>query len=423
MTPGIKLTAAGFVATAVAFGPARMGFGLFLPAFREEFALTTSMAGLIASSGFLAFLLALVASAWLGRRHGERVPVVVGAAAASVGFVGVAGAGEPGLLALGIALSGASAGLCWAPFNDAAERVLPDAARAGALSVISTGTTFGVVVAAALAFAVAEEALGWRAVWLGFALGGVVLAGLALAGLPPSPRGRHPARDAIEQVVLTALPAVADPQPAGARLTRRAAVPLYATALCYGIANAVFLSFAADRVVTAGGLAGLPDAAASTVIFLAYGICGVLGLATGRIEARTGLAPLLCAIFAAAALSLVLIAAAPTSWIAVVVASGLHGVAVMMVSAVFSFWSLRLFPGYGTLGFTATLLSVAAGSVVGPALGGFLEASLGPEVMFLAAAVPPLATAAWFGAKLGRPRPRLPPAPGARWRGRGSDAS
>ena len=71
-----------------------------------------------------------------------------------------------------------------------------------------------------------------------------MLAGLALAGLPSSRRGRHPARDAIEQVVLTALPAVADPQPTGAaRLARRAAMPLYATALCYGIANAVFLSF------------------------------------------------------------------------------------------------------------------------------------------------------------------------------------
>jgi MFS family permease len=137
----------------------------------------------------------------------------------------------------------------------------------------------------------------------------------------------------------------------------------------------------------------------------------VLGLATGRVEARTGLAPLLTAIFAAAALSLVLVGLAPTSWSAVLAASGLHGVAVMMVSALFSFWSLRLFPGRGTLGFTATLLSVAAGSVVGPAVAGFLAASFGAAVMFLAAAVPPLATALWFGAKLGRPRPRLPPVP------------
>jgi len=410
MTPATRLTAAGFVATAVAFGPARMGFGLFLPAFREEFTLSTSTAGLIASGGFLAFLLALPASAWLGRRHGERVPVIVGALAASAGFLAVAAAAGPSLLAVGIALSGASAGLCWAPFNDAAERVLPDAARAGALSVISTGTTFGVVAAAGLAFAVTEGGLDWRAAWIGFALGGVLLAGLALAGLP-SPRGRaKPARDAFEEIVMAALPS--DRKPTDPRLTQRAAIPLYTTALCYGMANAVFLSFAADRVVAAGGLPGLPDEAASMVIFLSYGICGVLGLATGRIEARTGLAPLLCAIFAAAALSLMLIAMTPGSWIAVVAASGLHGVAVMMVSAVFSFWSLRLFPGRGTIGFTAALLSVAAGSVIGPALAGFLAASLGPEVMFLAAAVPPLATALWFGAKLGRPRPRLPPVAG-----------
>ena len=414
MTPAARLTVAGFVATAIAFGPARMGFGLFLPAFRADFALSTSLAGVIASGGFLAFLLALLASAWLGPRYGARLPVVSGAMLASAGFVAVAVAWEPGLLALGIALSGASAGLCWAPFNDAAERVLPEASRASALSVISTGTTAGVLAAAGLAVAVTQGLLDWRAAWIGFALGGVGLAVAARAGLPVAHRGTRPARDAMAEIVLAGLPGefgpalspeTTVPRP---RLTQRAALPLYGTALCFGMTNAVFLSFAADRVVTAGGLPGLPDAAASTVIFLAYGICGVLGLVTGRIEARVGLAPLFCAIFGAGALSLLLVGLVPTAWSAVLAASGLHGAAIMMVSAVFSFWSLRLFPGRGTLGFTATLLSMATGSVLGPALAGLLAASQGPQAMFVAAAAPPLATALWFGAKLGRPRPRLP---------------
>jgi predicted MFS family arabinose efflux permease len=415
MTPAYRLTAAGFIGTAVAFGPARMGFGLFLPAFRDEFALSISTAGLIASGGFLAFLLALLASAWLGRRHGERLPVITGAMLASAGFVAVASAWEAGLLALGIALAGASAGLCWAPFNDATERVLPDAARAGALSVISTGTTAGVIVAAALALAVTEGALDWRAAWIGFALGGLGLAVAARTGLPSSSRGAKPTRDAVAKIVQAGLPGDLGPDPGsntgapGPSLTQRAAMPLYSTAICFGMTNAVFLSFAADRVVAAGGLSGLPDAAASAVIFLGYGICGVLGLATGRIEARIGLAALFCAIFGAGALSLVLVALAPTSWSAVLAASGLHGVAIMMVSAVFSFWSLRLFPGRGTLGFTATLLCMAAGSVLGPALAGLLAASLGPQIMFLAAAAPPLVTALWFGLRLRQPRPRLPP--------------
>jgi predicted MFS family arabinose efflux permease len=420
MSPASRLTLAGFVATAVAFGPARMGFGLFLPAFRAEFALSTSTAGLIASGGFLAFLLALLASAWLGPRYGARLPVIAGALLATAGFLAVAAAREPGLMALGIALAGASAGLCWAPFNDAAERLLPAPARAGALSVISTGTTAGVLIAAGLAVMVTEGMLDWRAVWTGFALGGLGLAAAARAGLPSSRRGARPARNAMAEIVQASLPGDFGPDPGAdamvprPRLTQRAAVPLYASALCFGMTNAVFLSFAADRVVAAGGLAGLPDATASTVIFLGYGVCGLLGLATGRIESRIGLAPLFCAIFAAGALSLVLLGVAPTSWAAVLAASGLHGMAIMMVSAVFSFWSLRLFPGRGTLGFTATLISMALGSVLGPALAGVLAASEGPRAMFLAAAAPPVVTALWFAARLGLPRPRLPPVGGSR---------
>jgi len=414
MTPAIRLTAAGFAATAVAFGPARMGFGLFLPGFRDAFALSTSTAGLIASGGFLAFLSSLLASAWIGRRFGERLSVVSGALAATVGFAAVAGAPTAGVLALGIALAGTSAGLCWAPFNDAAERLVPHEARPTVLSVVSTGTSFGVVAAAAAALAVTQGTLGWRGAWIGFALAALALVAIARAGLP-SPRGPKPTRRAVEEIVQVGLPTALLPEPtpeavaAEARLTQRAAIPLYATALCFGTTNAIFLSFAADRVVLAGGLPGLPDGAAPVAIFLGYGVFGVLGLATGRIESRLGLSPLFCLIFSAAALSLVLIALAPTSWAAVITASGLHGAAIMMVSAVFSFWSVRLFPGRSTLGFTAALLSMATGSVLGPALAGGLAATEGPRVMFLASAGPAAATALWFGARVHRARRRLPP--------------
>jgi len=417
MTPATRLTAAGFVATAVAFGPARMGFGLFLPAFREAFALSTSTAGLIASGGFLAFLVALLASASIGRRYGERASVTCGALAAAVGFAVVAAAGTAGVLALGVALAAISAGLCWAPFNDAAERVVAAEVRPTALSIVSTGTTFGVIAAAVIALGVAQGALDWRGAWLGFAVSGLVLAGIAQVGVPSS-RGRTPARSAVADIVQVGLPAKlsADPTPAvvaaGASLTKPAAIPLYASALCFGMTNAIFLSFAADRVVAAGGLAGVPDTAASVVIFLGYGVFGVLGLATGRLEARIGLAPLFCLIFTAAALSLILIALAPTSWAGVIAASGLHGVAIMMASAVFSFWSVRLFPGRSTLGFTAALLSMAGGAVMGPALAGLLADAQGPVVMFLVAALPSVAAASWFGARLGRARPRLPPLAG-----------
>jgi predicted MFS family arabinose efflux permease len=112
--------------------------------------------------------------------------VIAGALATSAGFAAVALAGAPWLLALGIGLAGASAGLCWSPFNDAAARVVPADVRATALSVVSTGSTIGVVAAAGIAFAVTEGVLDWRGAWAGFAAGGLVLATIAWTGLPPA---------------------------------------------------------------------------------------------------------------------------------------------------------------------------------------------------------------------------------------------
>jgi predicted MFS family arabinose efflux permease len=381
MTPAARLALAGFIATAVAFGPARMGFGLFLPAFRQDFALSTTLAGFVASAGFLAFLLALPLTAWLGSRVGQRAPVVAGALFATAGFAAVAAASEATLLAAGIALAGASAGFCWSPFNDAAERVVPVEARAGTLSAVSTGTTLGVAAAGALTLGVTYGALDWREVWGVFALAGLAAAIMAGLGLP----GGRSKQGAVI--------------PTAPSLLCRKAMPLYGAALCFGATNAVYLSFAADRVVAAGGLAGLPDAAASAVIFLGYGVCGIVGLATGRMEARIGLAPLLGAIFAAIAVSLALVALAPGSWSAVLASAGLHGAAVMTISAVFSFWSLRLFPGRGSLGFTAALFGLAVGSVLGPAAAGSLVDTLGAKVSFLIASAPPLVLAGLFAAR------------------------
>ena len=68
----------------------------------------------------------------------------------------------------------------------------------------------------------------------------------------------------------------------------------------------------------------------------------------------------------------------------------------MMVSAILSFWSLRLFPGRGSLGFIAALIGVAIGSVVGPAvLGVVAEAASLAAALLLTATIPLIASLAF----------------------------
>ncbi len=373
MAPTRRLAAAGFCSTAIAFGPARMGFGLFLPAWRDDFALSSTLAGVIASAAFLAFLAALPIAAVLAARVGERAAVVLGTAAATAGFALVAVAEEPLRLAAGVALAGTSAGFGWAPFNDAAERTVPERRRAEALSVVSSGTTVGVALAAALALAVSYGVLDWRRAWAGFALAGAAAVIVTSMAVPAKPRPGVPAASLRSLI---------------GELGRSDARPLHAAAVVFGAANAVFLGFAADHVVAAGGLPGLRVDAAAAVVFLGYGTCGAIGFATGSIEARLGLARLVRTIFAASALSLALLALAPGSWPVVVASAGLQGAVVMTMSAVLSFWSLRLFPGLGSIGFTAALMGVALGSAIGPALAGLLADGLGGEAMLLIAAAP-----------------------------------
>ena len=385
MTWGKHIAIAGFGATAIAFGPARVGFGLFLPELRQSFTLTTTLAGLIASAGFAAFLFALPLTAWLVRLGRPKLPVVAGTLSASLGFLAVSTATGPLQLLAGIMLASASAGLCWAPFNDAAERFVSERSRASVLAVIASGTSLGIMLAAGLSLAVTYNIFSWRQAWAGFSVVALFTAFAAIIEMP-SPL-RHESPD-----LSTDLP----------QFHSRPAIPLYLTTLCFGATNAIYFSLSADRIVTAGGLPGLREGAAASIIFMSYGACGLLGIFTGWVEAKTGMERLTRLVFAAASVSLILVAVAPQSWSSVLVSSGLQGAALMAASAIFSIWSLRLFPGNGTTGFVAALMGLAIGSIIGPALAGLVSTHAGPVVMFLCASAPALLIALWPQALVAR---------------------
>ena len=150
----MRLGLAGFCATAVSFGPARNGYGLFLPEIREDFGLSTGMLGVIASGLYAGYLAALVAVGLLAARTGPRLPVGIGLLSAAGGSTLVALAPNATVLAAGVVLAGTSAGWSWAPYNDAVERTVPGSSRDRVLSVVSTGTTFGITAGAPVTFKV-----------------------------------------------------------------------------------------------------------------------------------------------------------------------------------------------------------------------------------------------------------------------------
>ena len=112
MSKTTQVALSGLSAIAVAYGFARYGYGLFVPIFRDEFGLSTQMVGLISSSGYAAYLLAMVLTGFLTGRTGPRFLVVTGTVCAGLGMVLISTAQGPLPLVAGVVLAGSSPGFC-----------------------------------------------------------------------------------------------------------------------------------------------------------------------------------------------------------------------------------------------------------------------------------------------------------------------
>lgn len=358
-----RIAATGFVATAVTFGPGRMAYGMFLPQLREAFGIGTGAAGAIAGGAFAAFFCGLFATGWLTPRLGPRLPVLVGGLFAVLGCALTAVAPDVVLMSIGVALAAASAGFAWTPFNTMAEQAVAEDRQKRVLSIVSTGTAFGIIGAGLLASGLAYFGQSWRIAWGAFAATGlaVVLAPMFLLS----------GKDAFERGGRLDIGGVMR------RLRCREALPLYGFALSFGASNGTYLSYWIDHISQAGGLSGLPAEMIGPVLFVAFGLAGCLGLLTGDVEEKIGLRALLSGLFTASAASLLLLAFLPGSWSGVVASAALQGLCVMALSAVYSFWSERLFPDIASASFTAVLMLYATGNVVAPPLAGLMSGGLG----------------------------------------------
>lgn len=154
MNGSAGLTATGVACVGIAYGMARYGFGLLLPDMRATLQLSDSTIGATAA----AYLIASLRTGSLVARFGPRAIVLAGGACAVTGMLLAGAAPSAPVLAVAVAVAGASSALVYPPFADAITAVVPGPGRARALAWTSSGTGAGVAVAAPLALVAGD----WR---------------------------------------------------------------------------------------------------------------------------------------------------------------------------------------------------------------------------------------------------------------------
>jgi predicted MFS family arabinose efflux permease len=358
----LRLGVGGTAAVAVTYGLARYGYGLFVPEFRRYFALSTTALGLIASASYVCYLLVVIGTGVLEARVGPRAPILLSGAMAASGMALMAAAMSAEVLAAGVLLAGSSAGLSWAPYSDAVAEEVPSASRPATLSMVSTGTSFGLVAAATIAL-VAGEA--WRVVWIVFAACAVAATLYNAVVLPRGPAAQRRHREPLR------------PQ----WFVNRRTAPLLIYAFAYTMLGAVFLTYAVDLVRAAG----LPSSA-GPLLWVVIGLTGLSALRTGDLVERRGLSAACSLTIAGLVASVVALALAPGASLVAVAAAMTFGASYMVAGAVLAVWSSTVFADRPTIGFTAAIVMAALGSIAGPAVIGLLSSNVSLRVSFVLAA-------------------------------------
>jgi len=371
LEPATRLGGAGLLALAVTYGVGRQAFGLFVPAFQEDFGLSLATVGFVASAAQAGYLAVVVVTGMVAARVGARVPVVAGCVVVAVGAGLVAVAPGPVALALGLTIAGASAGGTWAPFSDAVSQQVPESGQPRALSLVNSGGPLGSVLASV---GVLLAGGTWRLAWAIFAALGLAAAVVNLRILTPSPR------DSLRR----------PPRPTLRWFLNPRSVRLFVVTLAAALASSAYFTFAPAAVASAGQPSWMGPAM--------WGVLGLVGggvgVFAGDLATRFGLWRPLTGSWLAIATSLVVLVVAPGSIAVGLGSAALFGIGFTIGYGQIVLWSQQVFWDRPTTGFTTTILFSATGFMVGPALFGVLAVAVGRSAALLLAAVPAVVAAA-----------------------------
>jgi predicted MFS family arabinose efflux permease len=381
----LTLASAGIGVVGASFGMARYGFGLLAPDIRASFHLNNGTIGLLSAASYVAYLITSIAAGALAARTGPRTVVAAGGLCAVAGMLVAGIAANPVVLFAGLLVAGVSAGLVFPPFSDVVSGFLAPASRARVLAAISSGTGWGVALAAPMALLAGQS---WRTAWLLFALVAALATAWALTVLPPRRRPSGPA----EAVRLTPSWFLCP------RSTR-----LLTGALLVGLGSSIYWTFAVEHLQGQGELSTTQSRLFLAVVGLAL-VGGTVGAdAIDRLGAR----PAFILAAAAEAASLLLLGLAPGTPGAAMTSAVLFGVAYATIVAIAVIWSAKIFPEQPSAGLAAVMVMNALGLLIGPPALGAIADHTGLTTTFVAGTLLLLLTTALapreeLGARAGR---------------------
>ncbi|MGH3674151.1 MAG: MFS transporter [Mycobacterium sp.] len=346
--PCYFLVCAGAALIACCYGFARFTYGLFAPVFTETFGLTSTLAGVIGAGSYIGYCAAITASLMLTDRIGARRVAVAAGVVATVGMSIVALTPSNLVLAVGVLIAGCSTGIASPPLAAAVAQFVTSAAEDRAQTVVNAGTGIGVVLSAPIALLLLGH---WRLAWGVYAMVSAAVTIWVARAVPATSSQRGRVR--LE------------------RPWRPGVLGLLAASFLMGIGSVAVWTFGRELITTVGGA----DATLSSLTWIVIGAAGIVGALAGDAVARIGLRGAWVTATVTMASATLLLAAAPSASVAVIVAAALFGGAYIGLTGLLLLWSVRVYPDSTAVGVGLSFFTIAAGQALGaPGVGALIDA-------------------------------------------------
>lgn len=346
---------------AATYGLSRFGYGLFVPAFNQSFALTPTVAGSIFSGSFVSYCLAATVAYRLVTL--PRLTVLLAGSVAAAGSIGVAVSGSAVVLAISMLIAGAGAGFASPGLVSLVQVRVDSLASTRAQAVVNSGTGYGVVIAGPLALILADQ---WRTAWW-------IIAAINAAAT-------------VAVLVTVKFPGTktATCERRAFRLTELKPLRLISVAaLLAGVSSAAVWTFGRSLVTTEGHM----SESEATAFWVCLGTAGVAGAFSGNIVSKWGLRTGWTITSALMGLATLVIGVLPSNVISVYVGGAVFGASYVALSGVLIAWATEALPERAAAGTAALFITLALGQATGALLIGALLDATNPIFAFVIASV------------------------------------
>ena len=176
----IVLLMSSATALALAFG--RFGYGVLLPAVRDDMSISNTLAGAIAGANAAAYLGGTLLIAWLAGHYRLLSILRAGIALVVLGLLGAAMSTSPQMLMLSLGLAGLGGALVWIPAPVIAADSVAAGKRPLAVGLMSSGIGLGIAFVSTLGGSLRQSAgdAVWSEVYLTLCGVGLIMVALIL---------------------------------------------------------------------------------------------------------------------------------------------------------------------------------------------------------------------------------------------------